>query len=159
MKILCVILFSLISGVTISFSQLKKKKTEESKVQIPDLNKSVNGCDEVWPTLSHEKDSVIIVTDETPVFPGGQIAMKDWIEKNHVYPQDALEKGIEGRVYVSFIVDIDGSISMVSILRGLSPSCDKEAIRLVKTMPNWIPAKLNGKAIKMKHSIQIIFKL
>lgn len=163
MKVLTVLIIIIFGGVTNSFSQEKKKKTEVLQVQTPNENinnYSIDG-EEVAPSEVYvdNKDSIVEFAEVMPVFPGGQQAMYDWISKNLVYPQEAIEDGIEGKVYVSFIIDIDGSVSSPHIVRGIGLICDKEAIRLVKTMPKWIPGKVKEKAVKMRYSVAINFKL
>jgi protein TonB len=82
-----------------------------------------------------------------------------WLSENLVYPAIAIEKGIEGRVILRFVVAPDGSVSNVEILRSLDPSCDKEAVRVVKKMPKWIPGKNNGEAVYSYFTLPILFKL
>lgn len=96
-----------------------------------------------------------------PTFPGGHIALMDYISKKTKYPQIEKESGIQGTVWVSFTVEEDGSVADVKILRGVSegPGCDKEALRVVKIMPKWIPAKTEGKPIKAKVNLAINFNM
>ena len=94
-----------------------------------------------------------------PQFPGGSTALMQWINKNINYPKDAAEKGIQGRVVVEFVVEKDGSITEVNVIRAVNPSLDKEAQRVVKSMPNWIPGKQNGKPVRVKYTIPITFRL
>ncbi|MBP5994936.1 MAG: energy transducer TonB [Crocinitomicaceae bacterium] len=119
----------------------------------------------VYPT----GDPVVIKADTIydfppymPEFPGGQQALIDYLQKNLVYPEDAKEQGIEGKVYVSFVVFEDGSIQQVTILRGIkgNNSCEKEVLRLIKRMPNWIPGKDNvGNELKARVKIPVVFNL
>ena len=97
-----------------------------------------------------------------PDFPGGQQALINYLQTNLVYPEDAKELGIEGKVYVSFVVFEDGSIQQVTILRGINGnnSCEKEVLRLFKRMPNWIPGKDNvGNGLKARVKIPVVFNL
>jgi len=94
-----------------------------------------------------------------PEFPGGMDAMKTFISKNIQYPSDALEAAISGKVYVSFVVEKEGQISEVKVLRNLYPSLDNEALRVVKSMPNWKPGMQNGKPVRVKYNLPVFFQL
>ena len=96
-----------------------------------------------------------------PTFPGGSLELIEYIARHLKYPKKAKDKGIHGRVIVSFIIDIDcdGSISDAKIVRGIDPDCDKEALRLINGMPRWIPAQQNGENIGVRLTLPIIFKL
>ena len=94
-----------------------------------------------------------------PEFPGGQEALMEWIEQNKVYPQEAIDKGIEGRVIVKFTVEEDGTVTNGKIVRGVDPLLDKEALRLVSIMPKWKPARLDDKDIRAIYNLPLSFKL
>ena len=94
-----------------------------------------------------------------PEFPGGQEALMEWIEQNKVYPQEAIAKGIEGRVIVKFTVEEDGTITNGKILRGIDPLLDKEALRLVSIMPKWSPGRFAGKDTRFTYNLPLLFKL
>ena len=94
-----------------------------------------------------------------PEFPGGQEALMEWIKQNKVYPQEAIDKGIEGRVIVKFTVEEDGTVTNGKIVRGVDPLLDKEALRLVSIMPKWKPARLDDKDIRTFYTLPITFKL
>jgi TonB family protein len=97
--------------------------------------------------------------DQLPSFPGGIDEMNKFIRDNLRYPVIAQEAGTEGRILVSFIVKSTGKISNISIIEKADPALDKEAVRVIKQMPDWIPAKLNGKNVDASYAIPIIFKL
>lgn len=97
--------------------------------------------------------------DQMPEFPGGQAALSEFLMKNVKYPADAKEKKIEGRVLVTFMVDTDGSITDIGLLKKTYPSLDTEAKRVIKAMPKWIPGKHNGKVVKVHYSVPITFRL
>ena len=97
--------------------------------------------------------------EQMPEFLGGQHAIMEYLAKNVKYPEEAQSKGIQGRVIVNFIVNQDGSISDVEILRGIDPALDKEAIRVIKNMPNWKPGMQRGKAVRVKCNLPVIFRL
>ena len=85
--------------------------------------------------------------------------MTEFITANLSYPQEAKEAGIEGRVFVSFIVERDGGLSSIQLLRGIGYGCDEEAMAVVKKMPKWTPATQRGKPVRMEYQLPIIFKL
>lgn len=99
------------------------------------------------------------VIDQMPSFPGGQSAMKSWINSNLRYPASAEEKGIQGTVVCSFIVERDGSITNIQVEQGVDPSLNKEAVRVLKAMPRWTPGKNNGSIVRVKYTTSISFKL
>lgn len=99
------------------------------------------------------------IVEEMPSFPGGNQEMFNLINENIKYPQNALESGIEGRVFVNFIVEPNGSISNVKVLRGIGSGCDEEAMRVVKSLPRFNPGKRNDKAVRVSFTIPITFKL
>ena len=99
------------------------------------------------------------VVEVMPQYPGGQIAMMKYIMENMKYPEQAMKEGIQGRVAVSFIVEKDGSISDVKPVLSVHPLLNKEAVRVVKSMPKWSPGKQNGKPVRVQLIVPIMFKL
>ena len=106
-----------------------------------------------------KNDMVFDVVEVMPQFPGGQIAMLQYIMKNIKYPEQAMKEGIQGRVAVSFIVEKDGSISDVKPVLSVHPLLNKEAVRVVKSMPKWSPGKHNGKPVRVRYNLPVMFKL
>lgn len=104
-------------------------------------------------------DAVFVVVEEQAMFPGGMEAMYDYIGKNLKYPELAKEKDIQGRVFVNFIVERDGSITNVKCLRGIGGGCDEAAMEVVKNMPKWQPAKQRGKEVRCQFNLPINFEL
>jgi TonB family protein len=105
-------------------------------------------------------DQIFQVVEEMPLFMGQKADhFREYISKNLKYPQIAMELGIQGRVFVSFVVETDGTVSNVSIERGVDPLLDKEAIRVVETSPKWTPGKQRGEIVRTKFTFPIIFKL
>lgn len=100
-----------------------------------------------------------VMPDVMPVFPGGENALMDFISRNLSYPSSAMEQGIEGRVNLRYLVDIDGSIKNVVVVKGIDPACDNEAVRVIKRMPKWTPGQKNGVNIPVYYNIPILFKL
>ena len=106
-----------------------------------------------------EENKVFDVVEQMPSFPGGNSALMQYLNSNVRYPVVAQENGVQGRVTVSFVVEKDGSITDVNVVRSVDPSLDKEASRVVKSMPNWIPGKQNGSAVRVKYNVPVSFKL
>ena len=102
---------------------------------------------------------VYSAVEQTAVFPGGDAAMLSWLSQNIRYPAKAAEDGITGRVIVQFVVEKDGSITNVSILRGVDKELDREAVRVIRIMPQWQPAKNNGQAVRSYFTLPVSFKL
>lgn len=111
------------------------------------------------PEPPKEDNKVFDVVEEQPSFPGGQGALMQWLRDNIKYPVIAAENGIEGRVIVQFVVSKTGSISDVRVARGVDPSLDKEAVRVVSNMPNWTPGKQNGTTVNVRYTLPVTFKL
>ena len=99
------------------------------------------------------------ILDNTPMFCGGCQKLLEFIETNLVYPQEAIDAGIEGKVYIDFYIEKDGAISDAQVLRGIGYGCDEEAMRVVKTMPKWKPGMQRGKAVRVSYLLPIDFKL
>ena len=106
-----------------------------------------------------EETKVFDVVEEMPQFPGGPSALFEYLSKNIKYPVIAEENGVQGRVIVTFVVERDGSITDVKVVKSVDPSLDKEATRVVKSMPHWIPGKQNGSAVRVKYTVPVTFKL
>lgn len=106
-----------------------------------------------------EETKVFDVVEQMPSFPGGPTALMTYLSQNTKYPVVAQENGVQGRVVVSFVVERDGSITDVRVVRSVDPSLDKEATRVVKSMPNWIPGKQNGSTVRVKYNVPVSFKL
>ena len=104
-------------------------------------------------------DEVFVVVEEQAEFPGGMDSMYAYIVKNLKYPELAKEKGIQGRVFVQFVIEKDGSISNVKILRGIGGGCDEAAVEMVKNMPKWKPGKQRGKPVRFQFTLPIKFEL
>lgn len=102
---------------------------------------------------------VFFIVEEMPEFPGGEEALRKFIATSVKYPVIAQENGIQGRVYVSFVVNTKGKVTDVKIARGVDPNLDKEAIRVVNSMPAWKPGKQRGKAVKVSYTVPINFVL
>lgn len=114
---------------------------------------------------SHEADKVVdsnqvfAVVEKMPLFPGGQDGLIAFLAKTIQYPKEAQEKGLQGRVVCSFIVEKDGSLSDVTVIRGIDPLLDQEALRVISVMPKWTPGTQRGKAVRVKYTVPLTFTL
>ena len=106
-----------------------------------------------------EETKIFTVVEQMPMYPGGDAALMGYLRDNIHYPTVAAENGVQGRVVVGFVVERDGSITDVKILRGVDPSLDREAMRVVKNMPRWNPGKQNGSAVRVKYQVPVSFRL
>lgn len=105
------------------------------------------------------EEVIFTVVEENPGFPGGEEERMRYLQQNLKYPQMARESGIQGTVYVTFVVEKDGSITDVRILRGIGGGCDEEAARVVKAMPRWNPGKQRGQSVRVQFNLPIRFVL
>lgn len=97
--------------------------------------------------------------DQMASYPGGIPALMDFLNENIKYPEQAEREGIEGRVVAGFIVERDGSVSNIEILKSVHPLLDAEVVRVMSLMPNWIPGRQNGQPVRVKYSLPITFRL
>ena len=109
--------------------------------------------------VAKKNQKVFDIVEQMPEYPGGQAALFEFISKNVKYPEDAVKKKVEGKVFVTFVVDTDGKITDVSLMRKVFPSLDAEAIRVISGMPNWIPGKQKGQVVRVKYTVPIMFRL
>lgn len=155
---------------------------EEDEIKLDEVQKSdkavgaftVEGNDEVGGSVLKAKEGIaapeppkhvveetkiFTVVEQMPMFPGGDAALMGYLRDNIHYPTVAAENGVQGRVVVGFVVERDGSITDVNILRSVDPSLDREAMRVVKSMPRWTPGKQNGSAVRVKYQVPVTFRL
>ena len=111
------------------------------------------------PPKHEEENKVFDIVEQQPLFPGGPAALMKYLSENTKYPVVAQENGVQGRVTVQFVVEKDGSISDVHVLRGVDPSLDKEAVRVVKSMPRWTPGNQNGITVRVNYRVPVLFRL
>ncbi|MBQ3556072.1 MAG: energy transducer TonB [Bacteroidales bacterium] len=140
------------SKVTISIADVEGND-EENGQDIADFKEAIK------PVVEEEDNQVLEVVEQMPTFPGGQKALLQYISDNIKYPSIAQENGIQGRVVVRFVVKRDGSVGEVQVLRGVDATLDKEAVRVVKSIPNFIPGKQNGHAVNVWFTLPVQFKL
>ena len=171
------------SSVKFTAPVIKKDEEvkEEDEIKLEEVEKSnkavgaftVEGNDEVGgevlkakeeiaapePPKVVEETKIFTVVEQMPMFPGGDAALMQYLKQNIHYPAVAAENGVQGRVVVGFVVERDGSITDVNVLRSVDPSLDKEAVRVVKSMPKWNPGKQNGSAVRVKYQVPVSFRL
>ena len=172
------------SSVKFTAPVIKKDEEvkEEDEIKLDEVQKSdkavgaftVEGNDEVGGAVLKAKEDIAApeppkhVVDETkiftvveqmPMYPGGDAALMGYLRDNIHYPTVAAENGVQGRVVVGFVVERDGSITDVKVLRSVDPSLDREAMRVVKSMPRWTPGKQNGSAVRVKYQVPVTFRL
>jgi protein TonB len=147
-----------------------KIKDDDSKISIKNVS---DGADDFTsqdqlkkdvivveePVQKHEPEKVFEAVEQNPEFPGGVEALYKWLSDNINYPAAAAEEIIQGRVVVRFVVSKTGEVSQVTILRGKHPALDKEALRVVKKLPRFIPGKQNGQAVNVWYTLPVNFKL
>jgi protein TonB len=123
------------------------------------LSLQIFSTDQAYCQTTGEPNQVYSFVDQVAEFPGGQDAMFRYLIKQIHYPTEARIKKIEGTVVLTFIVTETGKIRDIQVARGIEKSCDEEAIRVVRTMPDWTPAVLNGKKVAMQYTLPIKYKL
>ena len=128
--------------------------TVQENVQKQGAEQDVNDKQKSSITSQESQEKVYDVVEEMPSFPGGQLALMQYL-----YPFEAQENGVQGRVIISFVVENDGGISHVKVAKSADPALDREAMRVVETMPKWIPGKQNGECVRVRYSVPVVFRL
>jgi protein TonB len=138
----------------------------DDELQIEDSEADDKTLITVAPVLSAPKEEeeeeateVFFIVEDMPEFPGGEMALRTYIANSIKYPVIAQENGIQGKVYVTFVVGKDGSVTNATIARGVDPSIDKEALRVVNALPKWKPGKQRGKPVNVSYTVPINFVL
>lgn len=124
---------------------------EEAEVEFQEV--------EVEEEVVEDTEEVFIIVEQMPEFPGGNEALLKYLATSVKYPVIAQENGIQGRVFVSFVIDKNGEVTNVRVARPFDPNLDKEAVRVVQSMPKWTPGKQRGKAVKVSYNVPINFVL
>lgn len=135
---------------------------QETTIQSSEENNQAVEIKYVAPVVEEEEPEeaeIFMVVEEMPEFPGGMAECLKFLGKNIKYPTIAQENGAHGRVIVQFVVNQDGSIVDPVVVRSVDPYLDKEALRVIKTMPKWKPGKQRGKAVRVKYTVPVTFKL
>jgi protein TonB len=138
-----------------------KQLMTADQAQVEVKNEEVTAVTEVQVEVKEEEAPVeiFVVVEEMPAFPGGEDAMMKFIYANILYPEIAKENNIQGTVTLSFVVNYKGIVDNVKLLKGVDPSLDNEAIRVVKLIPQWKPGRQGGKAVNVSFSVPVKFKL
>lgn len=111
------------------------------------------------PPPKEKTDEIFLVVEDRPEPKGGMKAFNKYLKKNLKYPKQARRMGVEGKVFLEFIVDKDGSLTNIKVLKGIGAGCDEEAVRVIRQAPKWNPGKQRGRPVKVRMSIPVIFKL
>lgn len=142
--------------------QIEIKQDEEiieDEPEIEDIEVDEETEIEIIPEEETGEAEIFMVVEEMPEFPGGVQALYKYIGNNIKYPNIARENGVEGKVYINFVVEPSGQVSNVKVLRGIGAGCDEEAIRVVKSLPAWKPGKQRGKPVRVSYNLPISFKI
>lgn len=107
---------------------------------------------------TEEEEEILVIVEKQASFPGGPAKLMEFLKSQLEYPQIAIDNNIQGRVFVQFVVNKDGSIQDVKVTRGVDPVLDQEAIRVVKKMPKWVPAEQRGKTCRSRFTLPVVFK-
>ena len=158
------LMFIPVAALLLLFSNCANKKTDKVQsdtekadtVVAAEPDKTAEPQVEVAITET-KGDSIYSVVETMPDFPGGQKELLSFLSRNIKYPTKAIESKIQGRVIVQFVVNKDGSISNAKIVRSVDPDLDKEALRVINSMPQWKPGRQNGKAERVRYTLPIIF--
>lgn len=148
-------------GSYIMLFNMQKKTHNEimKKLELKPSNFKINNPT-LMPKMENKLDEdVFILVEEMPEYEGGEIALREFIAKNIKYPPTAIEQSIEGRVYVQFVVEKDGTCGRAKVARGVNPILDQEALRVVSTMPKWKPGKQRGQNVAVAYTVPIAFAL
>ena len=138
--------------------QKEVKKTENASPETTTTN-SANNTNDLGSLDSEEENDVFTIAEEMPEYPGGEPARVKFLQDNVNYPPSAQKRGIQGTVYITFIVDEKGDVIKAKVLRGVGGGLDEEALRVVKKMPRWKPGKQAGKNVKVRFNMPIRFTL
>ncbi len=147
--------------ITMTIVEAKAIKSTEESVQISTVSQDTVKVNYVPTEVSRKLQGTAVfeVVEEMPEFPGGVDAMMEYLQKELRYPESAKEKGIQGRVTVQFIIDKEGNVTNSKVTRSVDKDMDAEAIRLVKAMPKWKPGMQKGKAVAVKYTVPVVFRL
>jgi protein TonB len=140
---------------------VEDEKEIEEELIIEDMEVDENTEIEFIEVVAEDvsEEQIFTIVEEMPMFPGGEAALLKYLGSNIKYPAIAKDAGIQGTVFVTFVVDEAGSVKDVRVLRSIGGGCDEEAIRVVKSMPRWSPGKQRGKSVKVQYNLPIRFTL
>lgn len=160
------LLGSLLLGLGLTIPKVVQAQNQDSSKKakinlVDDIKDDGVLHDDIKDTSNTDTTKIYKVIEQMPQFPGGEAEMLGYISKNIIYPpiMGQCYNGIQGKVILRFVVEKDGSVSNVEVIRSLDMDMDKEAVRVIKKMPNFIPGKQNGKVIRVYYTIPVTFKL
>lgn len=130
---------------------LDTEATEETEIEFQEVT--------VEEEVEEVADEVFVIVEQMPTFPGGDLELRKFLAQSVKYPVIAQENGIQGRVFVRFVINQKGEVTNVEVARPLDPNLDKEAVRVVKSMPKWTPGMQRGKPVKVSYTVPINFVL
>lgn len=126
---------------------------------LPTLLPAQNAPETPAESLSEDCSSEpFLAVEEMPQFPGGEKAMYDWLYAHLNYPESARERGVAGSVWIRLVVSETGKVKNAKVARGIDPECDAEALRTVRSMPDWIPGRQNGQRVPVYYTLRIVFR-
>ena len=166
-RIIFVILAVLVIGCIYAFMKCqgnneaidKAAPNMETTIDESVHNQSTEQDEQGYNSFQESQARVYEEVEEMPSFPGGPDALMEWLNNNVKYPVQAQENGVQGRVIVSFVVETDGRIGEAEVARSVDPYLDREALRVVKSMPRWIPGRQNGECVRVRYNVPIAFRL
>ena len=153
--------------ITLNSCLSKEKQTDEkSNDQTEELQNSSSKNDikadvseGYVPPVTDSQEEIFSVVEEQPLYSGGNAAMMKFLSDNIKYPAEAQEKGIHGRIITNFVVEKDGSLNEVKVVRGVDPLLDAEAVRVIQSMPNWKPGTQKGETVRVRYTLPVVFRL
>ena len=145
----------------VSDARLKQLQKEDGKIASFTFEDEADGeVQKAKEVITHEVEEVVFdVVEQMPEFPGGEQALFTWLSQNIKYPVIAEENGVQGVVHVRYAVERDGSITDVKVMKSVDPSLDREAVRVIKSMPRWKPGKQKGETVRVRLTVPVTFRL
>lgn len=159
--ILAVITLSLFVACQQTTKENDSVSTDSQTLEATEIQKETTftPTETVSENIEKNTETVFTVVEESAMFPGGQDELIKYLAQNIKYPKQARVRGVEGLVSVSFVVEKDGSLTDIKLLRDIGSGCGQEALRVVKEMPKWKPAKLKGEIVRMQFNLPVKFTL
>ena len=155
LTLMLIFAFSVTASKSVT-GQSKNSKQKEVKQEIKKKPHLVKVSEK---EKDKNQEEVFMVVENPPKYPGGEPARQEFFAENMKYPKKAKEQGIQGKVYITFVVEPNGSVTNIQVLRGIGGGCDEEAIRVIRLMPNWEPGTQRGQAVRVQVNMPIKFSL
>jgi protein TonB len=159
--VFAVITLSLFVACQPTTTENDSDSTDSQTLEATEIQKetTLTPTETVSENIEKNTETVFTVVEESAMFPGGQDELIKYLAQNIKYPKQARVRGVEGLVSVSFVVEKDGSLTDIKLLRDIGSGCGQEALRVVKEMPKWKPAKLKGEIVRMQFNLPVKFTL